>query len=186
MSLPFDLWKYCYETRRDVNAALDAVERGEGLSVNLWLAYVWYVSGIPTVVLGRDGSKVLFSTPKRTNGSDENDPGYLHLTAICDPDRAWVRNLGAVKMREMLGLLQDETWRRFGWNALCRSGNEDAPNMPDLNASITRTADRMSFDLPDPAPKFAVVDGGKRQELERELAGVGAHMNPVNGFFAEE
>jgi hypothetical protein len=190
MSLPFDLWQHCYEARRDVNAALDTIRRGGTLSANLWAAYVWYLSGIPTMKLIRDGSTIHFLTPKRTNGSDENDPFYCFVSEICKTNSAWVRNLGAVKMRELLQLLDDEQQRRWGWNALCGSGNEDAPNLPDLNGSVAQTVDRMSFpDMPtEPTtPKLSVLDGGKRQEVERELAGVGARMqNPVDGFFGEE
>lgn len=190
---PNDLWKHYFLTRRDVQNAIDAIERSETLPVSLWCAWMWQQTGIPTAEL--------YSTTDTPNKrrrtylgttlqhDDTETPNYLRPSTICSQSGRWVETMGDTAMRDALSFLADESERQWGWNALCGVTVGDAPNVPELKAGIARAADRMSFAEPMTAPtqpKLSVLDGGKRQELERELAGVGAHMNPVNGFFGED
>lgn len=189
MSYPANLWTKFFDTRRDVQEALDRRERGEALPPALWCAWMWQYTGIPTAELFSETDaktkrrRTYLGTTLQPDG--DQSVNYLRVSALCHQRGKWVDAIGHEAMRNALGLLDDELERRFGWNALCGVTTGDAPNVPELKAGIAQAVDRMSFTEPmttPTQPKLAVLDGGKRKEVERELAGVGA----VSGFFGED
>lgn len=188
---PTDLWKHYFLTRRDVQEAMDAIERGETLPVTLWCAWMWQQTGIPTAEL-----YATTDTPNKRRRTflgttlqqdDTETANYLRPSMICHQSGRWVEVMGDTAMRDALSFLNDEDERRFGWNALCGVKVGDAPNVPELKAMVRSVVAKLDFPDAPTTPKLSVLDGGKRAEVERELAGVGARMsNPVGGFFGEE